>query len=361
MIPNHESGVSSIRRTKNDTKFTSDKSGVSEVLGVIMMLAMVVSIMGGVWVFLNPYISDFEDNTNWNNASGIADRLDDRIDVVGDSPNGTGVRHKLNMQNSILQQVSNAEIWSISADLVSYDAISIRSVSDFSVGITSMNETASKISIETISQYWEFSFAPTDSEVIAQHDLALNSWYVMTIYDAEDIPIHRSVTYPISGLKILTTLASGEHEINLVNNARIEHFYDSTWEISDYPSVIFEKLATNGYRCSILLTNIDVNGSLGSSNSYGLDILSTGTLTPFSGESYNLRFSMENTVAAVITPQYNELWLSEYYLNRASGTLDSFTGLAPYERLSGSDGITVQTNGEPLFLDVSIQQVVLER
>ena len=262
---------------------------------------------------------------------------------------------------TILQQVSNAEIWSISADLVSYDAISIRSVSDYSVGITSMNETASKISIETISQYWEFSFAPTDSEVIAQHDLALNSWYVMTIYDAEDIPIHRSVTYPISGLKILTTLASGEHEINLVNNARIEHFYDSTWEISDYPSVIFEKLATNGYRCSILLTNIDVNGSLGSSNSYGLDILSIGTLTPFSGESYNLRFSMENTVAAVITPQYNELWLSEYYLNRASGTLDSFTGLAPYERLSGSDGITVQTNGEPLFLDVSIQQVVLER
>ena len=70
---------------------------------------------------------------------------------------------------------------------------------------------------------------------------------------------------------------------------------------------------------------------------------------------------MENTVAAVITPQYNELWLSEYYLNRASGTLDSFTGLAPYERLSGSDGITVQTNGEPLFLDVGIQQVVLER
>ena len=61
MIPNHESGVSSIRRTKNDTKFTSDRSGVSEVLGVIMMLAMVVSIMGGVWVFLNPYISDFED------------------------------------------------------------------------------------------------------------------------------------------------------------------------------------------------------------------------------------------------------------------------------------------------------------
>ena len=360
MIPKREQTMSP-HQQRVVRRYERDDTAVSEVLGVIMMLAMVVSIMGGVWVFLNPYISDFEDNTNWNNATGIADRLEDRIDVVGDAPNGTGVRHKLSMQKSILQQVSNAEIWTISADLVSYDAISIRSINDYSVGITSINETARKISIDTFSHHWEYSFTATDAEVIAQHDLTLNSWYIITVYDDEDLPIHRSISYPISGLKILTTLATGEHEINLVNNARIEHFYDASWEISNYPSVIFEKLATEGYRCSILLTNIDVNGSLGVSNSYGLDILSTGALTPFAGQSYNLRFSMESTLAAVITPQYNELWLSDYYLNRASGTLDSFTGLAPYERLSGMDGITAETNGEPLFLDVSIQQVVLER
>ena len=84
MIPKHESIMSSIRRSKLDKKLTRDEHGVSEVLGVIMMLAMVVSIMGGVWVFLNPYLYDFEDNTNWNKATGIADRLEDRIDVVGD-------------------------------------------------------------------------------------------------------------------------------------------------------------------------------------------------------------------------------------------------------------------------------------
>ena len=72
-----------------------------------MMLAMVVSIMGGVWIFLNPYISDFEDNTNWNAANGIADRLEDRIDVASDSPNGTGVRHKIAMRTSILQGVGS--------------------------------------------------------------------------------------------------------------------------------------------------------------------------------------------------------------------------------------------------------------
>ena len=75
--------------------------GVSEVLGVIMMLAMVLSIMGGIWIFLNPYISDFEDNTNWNSANGIADRIEDRVEVVGDAPEGTGARQNVALKTSI--------------------------------------------------------------------------------------------------------------------------------------------------------------------------------------------------------------------------------------------------------------------
>ena len=82
MIPNPQLTMPPARRHLSQASRREDETGVSEVLGVIMMLAMVVSIMGGVWVFLNPYISDFEDNTNWNAANGIADRLEDRIDQV---------------------------------------------------------------------------------------------------------------------------------------------------------------------------------------------------------------------------------------------------------------------------------------
>lgn len=361
MIPNHEGIMSSIRRSKLDNNITRDERGVSEVLGVIMMLAMVVSIMGGVWVFLNPYLSDFEDNTNWNKATGIADRLEDRIDVVGDSPNGTGIRHKLSMQNSLLQGVSNVELWTISADLVSTDQISIRSISDNSMGISSINETARKVSITTSDSYFEESFIASQSESIVTYGLTTSGWKIITVYDSEDNPIHRSITYPISGLKIITTLESGEHEINIANNARIEHFANSPWEISQYPNIQFDELASGEYRISILLTNIEVNGTLGVSSTLGIDILSSGTLTPFSGFGYNLRFTMSNEIAAVITPQYNELWLSDYYLNRASGTLDSFIGLVPYERSSGFDGISVETQGIPLYLDVNIQQVVVQK
>lgn len=361
MIPKHESIMSSIRRCNLDKNITRDERGVSEVLGVIMMLAMVVSIMGGVWVFLNPYLSDFEDNTSWNKATGIADRLEDRVEVVGDSPNGTGIRHKLTMQSSLLQGVTNMELWTISADLVSTDQISIRSVSDNTIGVTTMNDTARKISITTSETYWEEIIASSQSESIVSYDSISSGWKIITIYDSEDNPIHRSITYPISGLKIITSLASGEHQINIVNNARIEHFANSPWEISKFPVIRFEELASGEFRFSILLTNIDVNGTLGISSTLGIDILSSGTLTPFSGFCHNLRFTMTNEIAAVITPQYNELWLSDYYLNRASGTLDTFTGMIPFERSSGYDGISVETQGIPLYLDVNIQQVVVQK
>jgi flagellin-like protein len=361
MIPKHERVVSSITRSNLDRNINRDERAVSEVLGVIMMLAMVISIMGGVWVFLNPYLSDFEDNTNWNKATGIADRLEDRIDVVGDSPESTGIRHKLSMQKSILQGTSNSEIWSISADLVSTDQVVIRTISGSSIGIMSINETARKVSILTENGNFEELFSATQNEVQIQHDIILDNWYIITVYDGEDIPIHRSMTYPISGLKILTTLATGVHEINLVNNARIEHFSSNAWDISKYPTVEFDTLANRDYRLTILLTNIDVNGTLGFSSSLAIDIISSGTLSVFSGECYNIRYSMSNSVSAVITPQYNQLWLSDYYLNRASGTLDSFVGLVPFERSSGHDGITVETLGAALHLEVHVQQVVLER
>ena len=48
-------------------------------------------------------------------------------------------------------------------------------------------------------------------------------------------------------------------------------------------------------------------------------------------------------------------------MNRASGTLDEFIGLAPFERASGADGITVKSNGSPIQFDVSIQQVEVKK
>ena len=60
---------------RSQRKSDSDLA-VSEVIGVVMLLAMVITMMGGVFVFLTPYVNDFQDNTAWSNANGIAERLD---------------------------------------------------------------------------------------------------------------------------------------------------------------------------------------------------------------------------------------------------------------------------------------------
>jgi len=90
-----------------------------------MLLAMVITIMGGVWVFLNPYLSDFEDNTNWKSATGLADRIEDRVEVAGNAPEGTGFRNTLAMQSTSILTVQNIEQWTISADFTSQERIEI--------------------------------------------------------------------------------------------------------------------------------------------------------------------------------------------------------------------------------------------
>ena len=43
--------------------------GVSEIIGVVMLLGMVMTIMGGVFLYLQPYVRDFEDQSGWAAAS----------------------------------------------------------------------------------------------------------------------------------------------------------------------------------------------------------------------------------------------------------------------------------------------------
>ena len=178
MIPKCERFVPTSRRCISRPGRRGNEDGVSEVLGVIMMLAMVVTIMGGVWVFLNPYISDFEDNTNWNAANGIADRLEDRIDVASDAPEGTGIRHNLQMRTSLLQGVSNLEHWTISADLTPYEVVNIGQYTNNSFVITSTNETAAKVTITTENS--EFTQLINVNSGLVEHNMQLGEWYIIT-------------------------------------------------------------------------------------------------------------------------------------------------------------------------------------
>ena len=81
--------------------------------------------------------------------------------------------------------------------------------------------------------------------------------------------------------------------------------------------------------------------------------------TIFSDSAYNMRFTYISTLDDITTPQIHEIWLSDYIWNRASGTDDSFRGISPWERASGSDGFTVDS-GNRIDLEVDFQSVVIE-
>ena len=338
-----------------------DERAVSEVLGVIMMMAMVVTIMGGVWVFLNPYLVDFQDNTNWKSAVSIADRIDDRLDVAGSSPAETGIRNTYSLKSTILMPVENIEQWSISADLVSSDRLTISHINYTAMSILSANETARSVTIENEETSITHSFPASHEAVIINHNLSRQHWLLVTVYDEDNTPIHRQFEIYLSGLTVITSFGEGEHQIALMNNARTTRFPNEAWQVTRLPNMEIDSLANGEYRFSILLTDITLNGSLGSSNTMAINFESLGALTLFTGDAYNVRFVVNNHLHDVITPQYHDSWLTDYKINRASGTLDTYTGYAPYQRASGSDGFTIETQDAKINFEVDLQRIEVSR
>jgi len=361
MVPHRVKGVNRHTRRTSLSRFSNDERAVSEVLGVVMLLAMVITIMGGVWVFLNPYLSDFEDNTNWNSATGIADRIEDRVEVAGNAPEGTGFRNTLAIQSTSIRPIQNVEHWVIGADLTAGDSITLRHVNDTTVAVLSANETARSIRLESPGVVFQDSLTASHREVFVNHNASPTHWMIVTVYDADEVPIHRQVTLTLSGLEVHTSLGMGEHQIVLMNNARAERFPNGFWDVSAMPEVEFDRMANDELRLSMLLTDIITNGSIGTGSNIGLEFVSQGPMTLFTGQAYNVQFSVTNALHDIITPQYHDNWLSEYIIHRSAGTLDTYIGFAPYERASGADGFSVSAQSLPLYLEVDLQRIEVSR
>ena len=196
-----------------------DEQAVSEVLGVIMLLAMVMTIMAGVIAFLQPYLTDFEDNVNWKSANGIADRLDDRLAVAGASPEEVGVRTTFEIQSTEIQPLDFIETWKIEADLSPNDAIVVERVDESSFTISMTNGTARSASITTPLGTETHVVGLANATEPIEHDVGSEHWSIITVYDADDQAIHRSVSWILSGLEVSTELGQGDHRIAMVNHA----------------------------------------------------------------------------------------------------------------------------------------------
>ena len=336
-----------------------DDDAVSEILGVIMMLAMVITIMGGVWVFLNPYIDAFHDNTNWNSASNIADRVEDRIDVVGDSPEGTGTRQALSLRSSSINAANLVEEWVIASDLTPHEVVTVVELNASSFEFLALNESVTDITIHNPSNTSEFVVDSGVDWTTVDHNLEDETFLIIDFYNAGGEHVHRWSRFVLSGLSISTAIDGGMNEIALINDARISKDPRSSWTIEEAPRMRLDTLVDGSTRLSLVLTDVQLNGALGNGQNVGFKVESQGPIQLFTGESYNLQIKVKNTLHSVIDPQYHDIWLNDYTINRAAGTLGEYIGITPYQRASGSDGLTVETQGNALFLEIDVRRLVV--
>ena len=333
---------------------------VSEVIGVVMLLAMVITIMGGVFVFLTPYVNDFQDNTAWTNANGIAERLDGRIDVVAGASSDTGLRTTIPLTMSSISPLISAEVWTVSADLTAGEIVTVTYINQTTFSIVSENETANRALIWTESGEKEISFNETFEEVFVSHDLNVADIYIVTVFD-DETEIHKHAKIPISGLMVKTKVQTGEHSIGILNDARYDKFSDETWTISSQPDMNIEELFDGTMRASLSLRDVDTVGAIPDGRNAIFDIRSEGPITLFSGDAWNFRFTFESSLGPTVTPQMTEGWLTDYNLHRASDTLDQHRGISPWLRASGIDGMTIDHGNSMIDLEIELQLVEVSK
>ena len=333
---------------------------VSEVIGVVMLLAMVITIMGGVFVFLTPYVNDFQDNTAWTNANGIAERLDGRIDVVAGASSNTGLRTTIPLTMSSISPLISAEVWTVSADLTAGEIVTVTYINQTTFSIVSENETANRALIWTESGEKEISFNETFEEVFVSHELNVADIYIVTVFD-DETEIHKHAKIPISGLMVKTKVQTGEHSIGILNDARYDKFSDETWTISSQPDMNIEELFDGTMRASLSLRDVDTVGAIPDGRNAIFDIRSEGPITLFSGDAWNFRFTFESSLGPTVTPQMTEGWLTDYNLHRASDTLDQHRGISPWLRASGIDGMTIDHGNSMIDLEIELQLVEVSK
>ena len=335
-----------------------DDLGVSEVIGVVMLLAMVITMMGGVFVILTPYVNDFQDNTAWANANGMAERIDGRIDVVAGSSADTGIRTTVPSATSSVAPISNIELWTVAADLTADDVVTVTYLNQTTFSILAHNETATSVNIWTQKGEVNISFQPSHEEVLINHNLSVLDMYIITVTDADENPIHRQARITVSGLLIKTKVQTGEHTIALINDARYNKFASGPWSISTGPDLKIEELFDGTMRASMSIRDVN-SGSMPDGRNAVFDISSQGPIELFSGDAWNFRFNFESSLGSTVSQQMTETWLTDYTLNRAADTLDQHRGISPWLRASGSDGMTIDGGNTMIDLEIDLQMVVV--
>jgi hypothetical protein len=331
------------------------EQAVSEIMGVTMLLAMVITVMAGVVVVMQPFINDLIDNRDWAAGSVAATQFNDRLLVVADAPEGTGIVVRSQHLADTIRPLRQAELWTISADLAGDDRVDV-SVESGVINVTSLNATAASVILTTAAG--TDGWGLTDGEGENGTNLSLTDWVNIEVLDGVGAVIHRWVNAPLDGIQLRTPLKNGAFEIDLINGARIEQLPNQFIDVRTYPRLNHDRVLDGGHRVSLVLLDVDMLG-VERSSGVSLDVESEGALTFFDGTARNLVIITEFTGDDSPESRYLHRWTDDYDLHRATGDSDSYAGFGPNGRVSGVEGMTLHPTDASFQLDVILQQVVV--
>ena len=335
---------------------SADERAVSEIMGVTMLLAMVISTMAGVVIVMQPFMEDLTDNRDWAAGSVAATQFNDRLLVVAESPIGTGIVVNSQHITDTIEPLRNAEIWQISADLVGHDRVSVSLINGI-IHVTSLNETATAVTIHTSIGVEQWDLEEGQGEITT--NLGMQEWMSVDVLDGMNQTIHRWIQTPLDGIQIRTPLTEGTFEINLINGARIEQLPNQPIDVRSYPRLHHDQTLDGGLRVSLVLIDVDIEGMERSSD-VALDLESRGVIAFFNEQARNLKLLPEFTGLDNPESRYLRQWTDSYDLHRATGDSSEYVGFGPNGRLSGVEGLTLHPTSSAFHLDVILQQVVVQ-
>ena len=337
-----------------------DESALSDIIGMVMLLAMIVIVLSSALIIIQPYIADYDDNKNWSQAKVIAEQIDERIRLVGASPQDTGSIQTFELASTSITGLDSAEFWTISGDVHGSDVIDVSLSSFNSVDISSINNTASHASVNNGGNISTFELLFENGIATVDFVNYIDKLLIVDVLNIDSEVIHSYVRLELSGIGIDTALSTGNFDIDLVNGAKMEKLYGDAYKVARYPSLRHYSMPDNSQQLSFVLVDIDMSSLSKSSSSFSLQMVSQGPLTLFDGEVRNIRMSISNEIDESMTDRYMSYWMEDYNMNLASGTLNSYEGLGPWKRVSGIDGVGIHPLEKTILTEIVLHRVVIK-
>jgi len=317
-----------------------------------MLLAMVVTVIGSVFVLLAPFLEDISDNREWSSGTVAATQLNDRILIAAQTPEGSGLVQQNAQLSRSMDPLQDAEIWKIQADLGGSDR-TIVTLDGGLLTVTSLNSTASIVRVTDSSSTQTFTMTNNTNDFTVS---GLMGNIIIEVEDIHGTISHRFVEVTIDGIRLKNVLTDGEFSVDLVNGARIEKLPNQPVAVKQFPRFNTDLLLDGTPRVSLILLDLDITATA-SRHMTNVHLDSKGELELFNAEARNLIVQVDIAGDPSISPQYIQHWTGDYTLYLAGASINEYQGFGPYERISGLDGITVLPGDVP-FQFVAILQSV---